>query len=99
MIWCFRRRGLSRDEGGALAAAGEVDDGIVGRFVEDPYFRRMPPKSLDRDHWRWLSAAVEGLADADAAATLTACAAAGVMSAMEHCPAVPQRLLVTGAGG
>jgi anhydro-N-acetylmuramic acid kinase len=94
----FRRRGVSRDEGGALAASGTVDEGVVARFVEDPYFRRMPPKSLDRDHWRWLSAAVEGFGDADAAATLTACAAAGVMCAMEHCPAVPSLLLVTGGG-
>jgi anhydro-N-acetylmuramic acid kinase len=94
----FRRRGISRDEGGALAASGTVDEGVVARFVEDPYFRRMPPKSLDRDHWRWLSAAVEGFGDADAAATLTACAAAGVMCAMEHCPAAPSRLLVTGGG-
>jgi anhydro-N-acetylmuramic acid kinase len=94
----FRRRGMARDEDGALAAAGEVDAGIVARFVEDPWFRRMPPKSLDRDAWRWVSEAVEGLSDTDAAATLTACAAAGVMQAMEHCPVLPERLLVTGGG-
>jgi anhydro-N-acetylmuramic acid kinase len=94
----FRRRGLARDDGGALAATGEVDDAIVARFLDHPYLRRMPPKSLDRDAWVWLSDAVADLADADAAATLTACAAAGVMCAMEHCPAPPDRLLVTGGG-
>jgi anhydro-N-acetylmuramic acid kinase len=94
----FRRRGMARDEGGALAASGEVDAGVVARFVEDGYFRRMPPKSLDRDAWRWLAEAVAGLSDPDAAATLTACAAAGVMCAMEHCPTPPARMLVTGGG-
>jgi anhydro-N-acetylmuramic acid kinase len=94
----LRRRGVARDMDGALAATGEVAEAVVARFVEDGYFRRMPPKSLDRDAWGWLAAAVEGLPDADAAATLTACAAAGVMCAMEHCPAPPAQLLVTGGG-
>jgi anhydro-N-acetylmuramic acid kinase len=94
----LRRLGLPRDEGGALAAVGEVAEAVVARFVEDGYFRRMPPKSLDRDAWRWLLASVEDLSDADAAATLTACAAAGVMNAMEHCPTPPARMLVTGGG-
>jgi len=92
------RRGQPRDDGGALAATGEVADPIVARFIDHPYFRRMPPKSLDRDAWSWLHAAVAHLPDADAAATLTACAAAAVMCAMEHCPAPPARLLVTGGG-
>jgi anhydro-N-acetylmuramic acid kinase len=92
------RRGQPRDDGGSLAATGEVADSIVARFIDHPYFRRMPPKSLDRDAWSWLHPAVADLSDADAAATLTACAAAGVMCAMEHCPAPPARLLVTGGG-
>jgi anhydro-N-acetylmuramic acid kinase len=94
----LRRRGVARDMDGSLAATGEVDEAVAARFVEYGYFRRMPPKSLDRDAWGWLAAAVEDLPDADAAATLTACAAAGVMCAMEHCPAPPAQLLVTGGG-
>ena len=92
------RRGLLRDAGGALAAGGIVDAGIVDQFLQHPYFFRMPPKSLDRDAWGNLAAAVAPLTDADAAATLTACAAAAVMAAMEHCPLPPTRLLVTGGG-
>ena len=94
----FRRRGLARDENGALAASGEVDADLVTRFLADPWFSRPPPKSLDRDAWGGLLAAVTALSDADAAATLTACAAAGVMAAMAHCPVSPDRLLVTGGG-
>lgn len=92
------RRGLPRDEGGALAATGTVDAGIVTRFLDHAWFYRMPPKSLDRDAWVALLAAVAPLPDADAAATLTACAAAAVMRGMEHCPTPPARLLVTGGG-
>jgi anhydro-N-acetylmuramic acid kinase len=93
-----QRRGAARDDGGALAAAGEVDAGLVEDFLSDSYFSRRPPKSLDRDAWAGLLAAVAPLADADAAATLTACAAAAVMRAMDHCPQPPAQLLVTGGG-
>ena len=33
-----RRRGLSHDEGGALAAAGRVDDRVLAGLMGDPYF-------------------------------------------------------------
>ena len=92
------RRGLSRDEGGALAAQGTPDDRVVAAFLGDPYFLRMPPKSLDRGAFPGLADAVAELSDADAAATLTAAAAASVARGMEHCPVLPDRLLVTGGG-
>ncbi len=43
------RRGLAQDAGGALAATGAANEEIVERFLEHPYFLRMPPKSLDRN--------------------------------------------------
>jgi anhydro-N-acetylmuramic acid kinase len=92
------RRGLAQDAGGALAAEGAVDDGVVTRFLNHAYFWRIPPKSLDRDAWSGLQGEVAGLSDADAAATLTACAAAAVMRGMEHCPQPPSQVLVTGGG-
>lgn len=92
------RLGLDLDEGGALAASGRVAAAVVARFLELPYFFRMPPKSLDRNSFAELIGWVAGLADADAAATLTACAAAAVARAGEHFPAPVSRLLVTGGG-
>ncbi|MCC7321538.1 MAG: anhydro-N-acetylmuramic acid kinase [Rubellimicrobium sp.] len=92
------RRGQDRDTDGALAATGEVDAAVVTRFLGHPHFPRLPPKSLDRDAWSGLLAEVADLSDADAAATLTACAAAAVMRGMEHCPRPPARLLVGGGG-
>ena len=92
------RRGVPYDEDGALASAGNVEDEIIEAFLEHAFFYRMPPKSLDRDDFSDLSAAVATLSDADAAATLTAAAAMSVVKAMEHCPCPPARLLVTGGG-
>ncbi|QCO54628.1 anhydro-N-acetylmuramic acid kinase [Pseudorhodobacter turbinis] len=92
------RLGLDCDKGGALAASGVPDAGILDRFLAHPYFLKMPPKSLDRNDFDSLSDAVAGLSDADAAATLTAAAAAAVAKGAEHFPAPVSRLLVTGGG-
>ena len=92
------RLGLGRDEGGRLAASGRVDEGVVEAFLAHPFFLRMPPKSLDRNAFPALMQAVGGLDDADAAATLAACAAAGVARGAEHFPLPVERVLVTGGG-
>ncbi len=92
------RQGSAFDRDGALTRAGRVHDATVDRFLAYPFFRRPPPKSLDRDAFGDLAALVSGLSDADAAATLAACAAAGVVQAMAHLPTRPARVLVTGGG-
>ena len=92
------RRGEPFDRDGALAARGEVVQGALELFLEEGYFRRMPPKSLDRDDFALMLDLVRELDDADAAATMTGMAAAAVMQGMEHCPTPPARLLVTGGG-
>lgn len=92
------RLGRPYDRNGAVARGGTVETGALELFLDDPYFYRMPPKSLDRDAFGEMIDLVRELNDADAAATLTGMAAAAVMRAMEHCPVVPEKLLVTGGG-
>lgn len=92
------RRGEAQDEGGALAAAGRVDEGVVDAFLRHPYFFKMPPKSLDRNDFQALTTAVADLSDADAAATLVACAAEAVAKGADHFPTPVARLLVCGGG-
>ena len=92
-----RLRGVC-DRDGALAAAGRVEGGVVDRFGAEPFLARRPPKSLDRGDFPWLAEAVADLADADAAATLTAVAAEGVARGLGACPRRPDRIWVTGGG-
>lgn len=92
------RRGLARDEGGALAAGGIPDDGLIAALLDRPFLHRMPPKSLDRLDFADLMAALQPLADADALATATEFAAACVAAGFAHFPAPPERALVTGGG-
>ncbi|WP_299350375.1 anhydro-N-acetylmuramic acid kinase [uncultured Shimia sp.] len=92
------RLGLDCDLDGKIALNGEVETGALELFLAEPYFARMPPKSLDRNDFAEMVGLVRELSDADAAATLTAMCAAGVASAMPHCPAPPKEVLVTGGG-
>ncbi len=92
------RLGASFDEGGALALSGTVNSEIVEKFLTHGYFLKIPPKSLDRNSFSHLQQVVDTLNDADAAATLVACAAAAVARGLEHCPSKPNRILVTGGG-
>lgn len=92
------RLGEPFDKGGTLARAGRVQSGALEQFLAEPYFARLPPKSLDRDDFAKSVALVAGASDADAAATLTAMCAASVLEGMRHCPAPPCQVLVTGGG-
>lgn len=92
------RLGLARDEGGALAATGRVDQALVKAFLAQPYFQRIPPKSLDRNDFRAFIKKTHHLSNADAAATLTAIAAACVVKSAEHFLKPVSRLLVAGGG-
>ncbi|GFE66036.1 anhydro-N-acetylmuramic acid kinase [Litoreibacter roseus] len=92
------RQGKSYDADGAIAAQGAPDQARVDQFMRDPYFSKVPPKSLDRNDFPYLADLVLGLSDADALATLLACSAAGVARAVEMLPKRPAEVLVTGGG-
>ncbi len=93
-----QRLGQERDEGGALAARGRVDARIVRAFLAQPYFLKVPPKSLDRNAFHALLGRVRTRTAPNAAATLTACAAAAVAAGFGHFPSPPQAVFVCGGG-
>jgi anhydro-N-acetylmuramic acid kinase len=94
--WAMRHTGEPVDRDGALAKRGKVDETAVARFLENPYFKRPAPKSLDRDAFKGFS--LDGLDAADGAATLTAITAASIAAGIAHLPAPPKRWLVCGGG-
>ncbi len=94
--WVERHGRDALDLDGALAGAGQVDEALLARLLDNPYFDRLPPKSLDRDDFS--SAPVEGLSLEDGAATLTAFTAATIAKAEVHFPAPARRWLITGGG-
>jgi anhydro-N-acetylmuramic acid kinase len=94
----LRRRGLSFDENGRLAASGTVDETLVAGFMSNPFFSRPAPKSLDRQDFHARAKGVEIMSDEDGAATLAAFTIESVVASLRHVPRPPQRWLVTGGG-
>lgn len=94
--WMERYHGLPMDEDGRYAAKGRTDEEWLRAQMALPYFKALPPKSLDRDAFivphdgRW---SLE-----NGAATLTALTARSIAAAQHFFPNVPQVWVVTGGG-
>lgn len=94
--WVQEHAGIPFDDGGRLAKAGIINQEILRGLLDNPYFEKTPPKSLDRDDFS--AESVKDLSLKDGAATLTAFTIATVAKALDHMPRNPQRWLVTGGG-
>ena len=94
--WMQRHTGKPVDQDGTLAATGKVNEAALARMLDNIFFTRVPPKSLDRMDFGM--EAVEGLSAADGAATLTAFTAASLARAAEHFPQEAKSWIVSGGG-
>lgn len=95
------------DREGQWARRGTVDDGLLAELLDDPYFRRPPPKSTGREAFgrgyvrelvsRRLPAGQAGWADL--IATLTALTARSIADAIDRWAAAEDgEVIVTGGG-
>jgi len=94
--WVQRHTGAAADFDGRLAISGSVDAVALDRLLDNDYFGKPPPKSLDRDDFD--AGPVTGLSPADGAATLTAFTAAAVAESAGYFPEPTVRWLVCGGG-
>jgi anhydro-N-acetylmuramic acid kinase len=94
--WMQRHTATPVDHDGATARGGKVNDAALAQMLANPFFERVPPKSLDRMDFGM--EAVEGLSAADGAATLAAFTAASIARAREHFSEPATTWVVTGGG-
>lgn len=94
--WALRHTGRPVDSGGALAGSGRVDPAVLTALLDNAYFDRPAPKSLDRDAFD--PAPLEKLSAPDGAATLVAFTAAAVARARAQFPRPVNRWLIAGGG-
>lgn len=91
------RTGQDYDRDGALAMTGMPPDQTVLRdFFMDAYFKKPPPKSLDRDMWS--ADLVQDLATAQGMATLLCMTTGAIAAGFEKLPAPPVACYVCGGG-
>jgi len=92
------RTGAPLDRDGDQAARGRVHEDFVARVLDDAFFGRACPKSLDRNAFAFANMALPDFTVADGAATLSALTAASVARVLAHLPALPRAWIVAGGG-
>ena len=80
-----------------MASAGQVDDARVRTALNAPFFEKLLPKSADRYDFDD-AIDLDGLSPADGAATLCALTVEGVWHTLEHLPAPPRKVWISGGG-
>jgi anhydro-N-acetylmuramic acid kinase len=99
--WCGRHLGAPYDAHGAFAARGTVDDALLARLLDEPWFAAPPPKSSGREqfHLAWVEARLSGdEKPEDVQATLLELTAATVVDALRATQPDTRRVLACGGG-
>jgi anhydro-N-acetylmuramic acid kinase len=101
--WIQRHRGVPYDSDGAWGASGRQDDALLSRLLDDPYFRREPPKSTGKEYFNleWLNARLaeaEPGDPADVQATLATLTARSLADSIVRWGPARGRVVVCGGG-
>lgn len=100
--WCERQSGQAFDAGGTFAASGRIDDALLARLLDEPWFALPPPKSTGREqfHLSWVQAQLvdTAIGAADVQATLLELSAATVADALLRIQPETRRVIVCGGG-
>lgn len=94
--WVSIEGGVPFDEGGRIASEGRVNEAAVTRYMENPFFEKAGPKSLDR-----LDFTLEALGSlelSDGARTLAAISARSILKSADHFPETPKLWVICGGG-
>ncbi len=94
--WISDHTGARYDEDGAMAASGRISVPALNELLDNRFFNKPPPKSLDR--YDFGLEAVADLSVADGAATLTAFTAEAIRLSLLHLPARPAVWIICGGG-
>jgi len=94
--WVSSRGGIPYDADGAIASEGGVVREVVELYLDNGFFDRAGPKSLDRNDFTL--AKTSSLELADGARTLAAVSAEAILKSVEHLPDRPKLWIVCGGG-
>jgi anhydro-N-acetylmuramic acid kinase len=94
--WVSREGGVPYDAGGAIASEGGAIRRVVDAYLDNPFFEKPGPKSLDRNDFTLEQAS--GLELADGSRTLAAVSAEAILKSAEHMPERPKLWIVCGGG-
>lgn len=102
--WIVKQRGQDYDENGSWAATGEIDHDLVNALLDDPYFKRPPPKSTGREYFnlewlnQYLSQSDVEISAVDVQASLTELTAQTIVDDIKRWAKDSQQLIICGGG-
>ena len=94
--WAMKHTGVARDMDGKLAATGTPNESIIEQFLNQPYFKEAPPKSLDRNSFTAIT--MDALNPGDGAATLVEIIARSIAKTTSWLPEAPKAWIICGGG-
>ncbi len=94
--WIMQHRGEPMDRDGVISAQGSVNHSMITKWMENSYFYKTPPKSLDRQAFG--TPGLNTLNLANGAATLLDFTVKSIEIALSHCPERPEHIYVCGGG-
>ncbi len=101
--WYTQHRQGTFDRDGAWAASGQVSSALLAVLLDEPFFRRRPPKSTGRDLFNpaWLNThltSFPSLSPVDVQATLLRLTATSLAAAISENAAAAEEIFVCGGG-
>ncbi|NRB11216.1 MAG: anhydro-N-acetylmuramic acid kinase [Rickettsiaceae bacterium] len=89
----------SYDKDGIFAAKGKIDHDIITKILQDDYFNKNYPKSLDRNYFSYIKEQISPkLSPYDIIATLTYITAKSIFQGIKLLPQMPTKLYLCGGG-
>ena len=93
-----KQTGKNFDKDGKLARSGEINQNLVNTILELDYFKKLPPKSLDRNQFNKTIEQFSNLKIEDILASLVQIIGKSIDSAIRFLPQKPQKIVVCGGG-
>lgn len=94
--WVQSVAGIPYDQGGMIAAEGNVRDTLVTKYLDSQYFDKPLPKSLDRNDFLPPKSGEINLEDG--ARSLAYISAVAIIKSIDHLPDPPKLWIICGGG-
>lgn len=99
--WIQKNIGYPFDKDGQWANRGKMIPELLAQLLNDPYFRRLPPKSIGKEYFSasWLAECLKPeYKKEDVQATLLALTAESIAQAINSHPSQPKHVILCGGG-
>ncbi|MCP4922437.1 MAG: anhydro-N-acetylmuramic acid kinase [bacterium] len=96
--WMLKKTGLDMDPNGQFAAQGTLNQSLLDGLLQDTYFAKPAPKSLDRKHFNSVLGKIDSLSTEDGALLLAALTAKSIADIAATFPKTPKAWYISGGG-